>query len=160
MDAITDQGTSRDDITLIRREAEYDSAEIYVSITQVERLDVVAQAAREVVARSNRVALLDMGWANLMTENECNDGRREARDSALADARTRAEAAVKGFDVVIGDIVSVDEGSEDSPPCSLCAATPVETKFDRLPIRAYIAGEVLQEVFIATRRVTFEVRSR
>jgi uncharacterized protein YggE len=129
-----------------------------VSVTQLERLDAVVQAASEAVARSDRVAQIDVGWANLMTENECDVRRQEAEDRALANARSQAETATQGFDVVIGDIVSVDDANPAPWSCSVYAATTVK-EFDRLPIRVYAANEALEEVFIADLNVTFEVHS-
>ena len=162
LDAIADQGISRDDITPIWHELEVgDSVEVFVTITDFDRVDAVAQAATEAVVRSDQVALLsDVSLGRLVTEKECIVARQAALDRALADARSQAETAAKGFDVVIGDVLSVDDGGVGEWACSVYTEAEAK-KFEFFPLGEYIPGKVpLQEVFVAQRRVDFEIRSR
>ncbi len=155
--AISQQGISDDQITVIGHGAAA-GAEMYVTISDLGRLDPVVAAVSAATQASDRVALLTgAAISNVMSVEECGVLKRQALDIALADARKRAQSLVEGFDVVVGDVVSVEERAT-SWPCSLYGEIFDDEIGFRLPVSHYTPGQPPEETFISEVTITFAIQ--
>jgi hypothetical protein len=155
--AINQQGIADDQVTVIGRGAAV-GAEIYVAVSDPRQLGPVVNAVSAATQASDRVALLSgAGISKVMSVEECRALNRQALDSALADARRRAQSMVEGFDVVVGEVVSVEE-RPTRPPCSLYEAIFDDEIGFRLPVSSYTPGQSAEETVVAEVTVTFAVQ--
>lgn len=157
--AVSAQSISDAQITVINRHSgAVSAAEIYVTVSDLGRLDPIVDAVSAATHASDRVALLTgAGISSVMSVEECLALKRQAFDMALADARKRAQSLVEGFEVVVGDMVSAEERAA-SLPCSLYGAIFDDEIGFRLPVSYYTPGQPAEETFISEITVTFAIR--
>ncbi len=155
--AVKEQHVAEDQIVVIGRYVA-SGAGIYITVRDIGQLDAIVNAATAAIFASNRVALLDHpSIAYVLSVEKCLAFHDQARDAALADARQRALYLVRGFDVAVGEVISVEEHSA-SFPCS-----QYEPVFDdeigfRLPVSSYLSGQPLEQSVISYVTVTFAIR--